>query len=48
MQTDLSASLGNRKPEREKEIFGWKKKSKERNRKNEALVKTETLKFTVM
>jgi len=30
-----------------KEIFGWKKKSKERNWKNEASMKTETLKFTV-
>lgn len=46
MHTGSPASFRNRKPKKEMKILGWKWKSKERNTKNEVLVKTETLKFT--
>lgn len=47
IHTGLPASLGNKKLWMEKEIFGLKRKSIERNRKNEVLVQTETLKSSV-
>lgn len=46
MEVEKTSKFWKQKTREGKEIFGWKKKSKVRNRKNEALMKTETLKFT--